>query len=523
MKRLATALLSLAFVLPLAARAATATLTVHADQPGAVINRNLYGQFTEHLGHCIYGGIWVEPDSPIPNTRGIRNDVVAALRAIRVPVVRWPGGCFAEEYHWRDGIGPREKRPAMINTNWGGVVENNHFGTHEFMDFCEQVGCEPYICGNLGSGTVQELSNWIEYMTSDANSPLANERRANGRDQPWKVKYFAFGNESWGCGGNMRPEYYVDVYRRFTSFAKDYPGNKLYRVACGANGDDYRWTQVLMNDIHAMYSNSKPGMDGIALHYYTIPVGHWEDVGKGSATNFGEDQYFNTLNGALYMDQLVTKHVAIMDQVDPQKKVSLVVDEWGVWNDSEPGTNPGFLYQQNSLRDALAAALTLHVFQKHADRVSMANIAQMINVLQSMILTDGPRMVLTPTYHVFAMFKVHQDATSLAVDLSAPGYGYGGKSIPSISASASRDAAGKVHLSLVNVNPREPVTLSCRLAGVVAHAVSGRVLTAPAFNSINTFDAPHTVEPVAFHGATLSSDALTVVMPAKSIVVLELE
>jgi len=523
MKVIRQTFVALALASPLAGFAATATLTLHADQPGATINRNIYGQFTEHLGHCIYGGIWVEPDSPIPNTRGIRNDVVAALRALRVPVVRWPGGCFAEEYHWRDGIGSRDKRPAMINTNWGGVVENNHFGTHEFMDFCEQVGCEPYICGNLGSGTVQELSNWIEYMTSDANSPLANERRANGRDKPWKVKYFAFGNESWGCGGNMRPEYYVDQYRKFSAFAKDYPGNTLYRVACGPNDANYRWTQVLMNDIHAMYSDTAPGMDGLALHSYTLPVGHWENVGKGSATAFGEDQYFNCLNGAATMDELVTKHVAIMDRADPKKTVSLVVDEWGVWTDSEPGTNPGFLYQQNSLRDAMVAALTLNVFQKHADRVSMANIAQMVNVLQAMILTDGPKMLLTPTYHVFEMYKVHQDATLLAIDLSAPGYGYAGKSLPAVSASASRDAAGKVHVSLVNVDPKEPITLNCRLAGLAAHSVSGRVLTAPAVNSVNTFDAPHTVEPVAFSGAKLSGNALTVDLPAKSIVVLELE
>ena len=501
----------------------SATAVLRADQPGPVINRNLYGQFTEHLGHCIYDGIWVGPDSPIPNTRGIRNDVVAALRAIRVPVVRWPGGCFAEEYHWRDGIGPRGKRPAMINTNWGGVVENNHFGTHEFMDFCEQVGCEPYICGNLGSGTVQELSNWIEYMTSDANSPLANERRANGRAQPWRVKYFAFGNESWGCGGNMRPEYYADVYRRFSAFAKDYPGNKLYRVAGGPNADDYRWTEVVMKNIHAMYSATDPGMDAIALHYYTIPAGHWVDAGKGSATDFGEDQWFNSLRGALRMDELIAKHTAIMDRADPRKKVALVVDEWGIWTDPVPGTNPGFLLQQNSLRDALIAALNFHLFQKHADRVSMANIAQMVNVLQSMILTDGPKMLLTPTYHVFEMFKVHQDATALPVELISPDYKFAGASIPAVSASASRDTAGKIHLSLVNTNPREPVALSCKLAGLAARSVTGRILTAPAINSINTFDAPHSVEPAPFTGATLAAGTLNVTLPAKSIVVLELD
>ncbi|HVU25737.1 MAG TPA: alpha-L-arabinofuranosidase C-terminal domain-containing protein, partial [Opitutus sp.] len=370
------------------------------------------------------------------------------------------------------------------------------------------------------SGTVQEASNWIEYMTSDANSPLANLRRANGRDQPWHLKYVAFGNENWGCGGTMRPEYYSDVYNRFNSFVKDYPGNKLYRVACGPNGDDYHWTEVLMQNIHAMYEVATPGMDGIALHNYTIPSGNWGH--KGSATDFGEDQYAHTLAGAEHMDELVTKHLAIMDRLDPKKKVALVVDEWGVWTDSEPGTNPGFLYQQNSLRDALLAALTLHVFQHHADRVSMANIAQMVNVLQSMILTDGPRMLLTPTYYVYDMFKVHQDATSLPIDVTSPAYAYEQTSFPAVSASASRDSAGKVHISLVNANPHDSIALACQLDGVATRAVTGTILTAPAMTSHNTFDAPHTVEPAPFHDATLSGGTLNVVLPAKSVVVLEL-
>jgi alpha-N-arabinofuranosidase len=225
----------------------TATFTLDAAKPGPVINKNIYGQFAEHLGSCIYGGIWVGPDSPIPNTRGIRNDVIAALKSLGVPVLRWPGGCFADEYHWRDGIGPREKRPSMINTHWGGVVENNAFGTHEFLDFCELIGAEPYVCVNVGSGTVQEGMEWIEYMTSDAKSPMANLRRANGREAPWKIKYVAVGNESWGCGGNMRPEYYADEFRRYNTFIKNYPGNRIYRVAGGSNGNDFNWTEVLIS------------------------------------------------------------------------------------------------------------------------------------------------------------------------------------------------------------------------------------------------------------------------------------
>jgi len=497
-----------------AADAESAVLTLDASHPGAVINPNLYGQFTEHLGRCVYEGIWVEPDSKIPNVRGIRSDVVAALKQLKVPQVRWPGGCFADEYHWLDGIGPRESRPSMINTHWGGVVENNHFGTHEFLDFCEQVGCEPYICLNVGSGTVQEAMEWVEYMTSDADSPMANLRRKNGRDKPWKVHYLAIGNESWGCGGSMTPQFYADNYRRYNTFVKNYDRNDpISRIACGPNSDSYEWTDTLMKN--------GGRMNGLALHYYTLPSGSWQGS-KGSATEFGEDQYFATLRNTLKMEELITKHSAIMDKYDPQKRVGLVVDEWGVWTDVEPGTNPGFLYQQNSLRDAILAAINLNMFQAHADRVTMANIAQMINVLQSMILTDKEKMLLTPTYHVFEMFKVHQGATSLSLQLTSPDYVMGAEKIPALSASASRDAAGKIHLSLANADPKNPITLSCKLVGASSNSVSGRILTAPTFTAHNTFADPNAVTPRNFEGAKLTGDALTVTLPAKSVVMLEL-
>jgi len=492
---------------------ASAALVVKAGQPGPVINPNIYGQFAEHLGHCIYGGIWVGENSPIPNTRGIRNDVVAALRELHIPNVRWPGGCFADEYHWRDGIGPRALRPKMINTHWGGVVEDNSFGTHEFMDFCEQIGTQPYVCGNVGSGTVQEMMEWVEYMTSDADSPLANLRRKNGHDKAWKVPYMAVGNESWGCGGNMRPEFYADNFRRYNTFVKNYPGNRIYRVAGGSNGNDFVWTDVLM----AMAAKQ---MDGLSLHYYTLPTGNWKQ--KGSATEFDEAAWFGTLRGTLHMEELVTKHSSIMDKYDPEKRVGLVVDEWGAWYDVEPGTNPGFLYQQNTLRDAIVAGLNLNIFHKHADRVFGTNIAQMVNVLQAMILTDGPKMTRTPTYWVFEMFKVHQGATSLPVDLITPDYVFGENRIPAISASASRDAAGRIHLSLVNTDPNRPITVTCQLAGVAPTTVTGRILTAAAMNARNTFDAPDAVKPAAFSGASLANGTLTVVLPAKSVVVLEL-
>ncbi|AWI10526.1 alpha-N-arabinofuranosidase [Ereboglobus luteus] len=514
--RIALACLLMASALAAQTPSQTATVIIRADQPGPVINRNIYGHFAEHLGRCIYEGIWVGEDSSIPNTRGIRNDVAAALRELNIPVLRWPGGCFADEYHWKDGIGPREKRPAMINTHWGGVVENNHFGTHEFMDLCEQIGADPYVCGNVGSGTVQEMMEWVEYMTSDADSPMANLRRANGRDKPWQLPYFGVGNESWGCGGNMTPEFYADQYKRYNTFVKNYPGSKIYRIACGANGGDFNWTEVLMK-------NASRRMNGLSLHYYTLPTGNWKT--KGSATDFDEAGYIATLVNTLKMDSLIAKHAAIMDKYDPQKRIGMIIDEWGIWTDVEPGTEPGFLYQQNSMRDAIIAALNFNIFHAYADRVAMTNIAQTINVLQAMILTDKGKMVLTPTYHVFNMYKAHQGATSLPLALSTPNYEHGGKTIPAVSATASRTKDGQIHISLVNTNPSAPATVRCEIAGLEKQpkVTSGQLLTAPAINSVNTFDLPRVVEPKTFSDAKIADGTLTITLPAKAIVTLVLE
>ncbi|MHB8284297.1 MAG: alpha-N-arabinofuranosidase [Caulobacteraceae bacterium] len=491
-----------------------ANLTVHADAPGPVIDRHIYGQFAEHLGHGIYGGVWVGENSPIPNTHGYRNDVVAALREIHVPVVRWPGGCFADQYDWREGIGPRDKRPVRVNTTWGGVEEPNSFGTNEFMNFAELIGADAYVAGDIGSTDPRNMADWVEYMTSPTQSSLANQRRANGRDKPWALPYFGVGNEVWGCGGNMRAEYAADLFRRYQTFVNVPHGDKLMKIASGPNIDDYEFTDTMMK-VAGKY------MNGLSLHYYTIPTGVWEH--KGSAVDFGEDQWISTLSRALHMDELIAKHSAIMDKYDPDKKVALVVDEWGTWTDVQPGTNPGFLYQQNSLRDALVAAVTLDIFHAHADRVRMANIAQMVNVLQSMILTDGPEMVLTPSYHVFDMYKGFQDAVSIPVNLTSPGYSDAGFTVPMVNASAGRDAAGVVHLALVNLDPHRSITVSTRLAGVKGTRISGRLLTAPAINSINTFDKPDTVHPVAFTGAHLGAGGtVSVELPAKSVVVLDL-
>ncbi|WP_129793243.1 alpha-N-arabinofuranosidase [Sphingosinicella sp. CPCC 101087] len=488
------------------------TVTVDTAQAGPVIDRNIYGHFAEHLGRGIYEGVWVGEDSPIPNTAGYRNDVVEALRNLRIPVVRWPGGCFADEYNWRDGIGPRDQRPVRVNTHWGGVTENNHFGTHEFLNFAELIGAEAYVAGNMGSGSPREMAEWVEYMTSDSQSTLANERRRNGRDRPWRVQFFGVGNESWGCGGNMRPEYSADLHRRYQTFVKTPRGVPIVKVATGANVDDYNFTEVMMD-------RARNQMDALSLHYYTFP-GSWED--KGPATGFGEDKWVSTLRNALRMDELITRHKAIMDRHDPERRVGLFVDEWGTWYDQEPGSTPGFLYQQNSLRDAHVAALTFNIFHRHTDRVRMANIAQMVNVLQAMILTDGPRMVLTPTYHVFDMYRSFQGATPLAASVEAPEYRFGETRLPRVDVSAARDTSGRLHLSLVNLDPNRPARVVANVTGQNVRGASGRVLTGPALDTHNTFDQPNRIRPVAYSGR-VENGRLVFDLPAKSVAVVAVE
>ena len=490
------------------------TLIINADQGTQKISRHIYGHFAEHLGRCIYEGFWVGEDSNIPNTRGIRNDTVEALKKLNIPNLRWPGGCFADEYHWRDGIGPRESRPSMVNTHWGNVVENNHFGTHEFFDLCEMLGAQPYICGNLGSGTVQEMSQWVEYCTHPGGTPMAELRKQNGREEPWKLPYFGVGNENWGCGGDMRPEYYADEYRRYQTYVRSYGDAKSYKIAGGANASDYNWTEVLMERA-ARY------MDGLSLHYYTMPGG-WNE--KGSATDFDEDKYFATLQKCLDTDELVTRHGAIMDKYDPQKRIGMIVDEWGTWWNVEKGTNPGFLYQQNTQRDALVAGLSLNIFNQHADRVFMANIAQTINVLQAMILTDGAQMITTPTYHVFEMYKTHQDATLLPIHLVSDNYANGESEIPAISASASRDENGNIMLTICHTDPTQSANVSVEVRGAKAATATGRVLASDALNAHNTFENASAVEPRDLNDGELKLDGnhLTLTLPAASVAVITL-
>ncbi len=491
----------------------TAQAVINGKDAKTQISRHIYGQFSEHLGRSIYDGFWVSEGSSIPNKGRIRTDIVEALKKIHIPNLRWPGGCFGDEYHWRDGIGPRNNRPKMVNTNWGGVTEDNSFGTNEFLELCNLLGCQPYIAGNVGSGTVEEMAKWVEYLNFDGVSPMAALRTENGHPKPYKVAFWGVGNESWGCGGNMTPDFYSDQYKRYATYARNYPGAPLKKIASGANSDDYHWTDVTMKNIGRQ-------MWGLSLHYYTLPTNNWND--KGSATSFDEKQYITTMRNCLHMEELVNKHSAIMDKYDPAKKVAMVVDEWGIWTNVEPGTNPGFLFQQNSMRDALIAGTTLNIFNNHADRVKMANLAQTVNVLQSLVLTQKEKMILTPTYHVFDLYQVHQDATLLPITIQSPDYAVGDVKVPAVNASASRDSSGVVHISFVNLNTKK-MTISTTLQDVDYKTVQGRMVTSAKFTDYNSFDQPDKIKTAAFTGAKKQGANLVAELPPLSVVVLTLK
>jgi alpha-N-arabinofuranosidase len=489
-------------------------IRIEAAKAKDTISRHIYGHFAEHLGRCIYGGFYVgESNTKIPNTAGVRNDVVAALRKLKIPNLRWPGGCFADTYHWKDGIGPKAQRPKIVNVWWGGVTEDNSFGTHDFLNMCELLGTEPYLAGNVGSGTVQELADWVQYTNFNGESPMTNLRKQNGREQPWKVSYWGVGNEAWGCGGNMRPEYYADIYRKYATFMGEGGGTRPFRIASGASSNDYNWTEVLMKNV------PRSLLEGVALHHYSVI--DWNK--KSSATAFTEKEYFTTMQRALAMDTLIKKHLAIMDKYDPRKRVALVVDEWGGWYDVEPGTNPGFLYQQNTMRDAMIAGATLNIFNNHAERVRMANLAQAINVLQAVILTDEEKMLLTPTYHVMEMYNVHQDAVLLPLTVRSEAYELEGSRLNAVSASASRDKNGVVHISLVNIDARKAKPLSISLNGITARNVSGRMLRSDKLQDYNSFQQPDKIKPAAFTGARIEGANLRLTLPPFSVVVLELK
>lgn len=481
-------------------------------EKNTTISKHIYGHFAEHLGRCIYGGFYVGEDSSIPNTNGVRNDVIKALKELKVPNLRWPGGCFADTYHWKDGVGPKDERPSMVNKWWGDVVEDNSFGTHDFLNLCEVLGAEPYLAANVGSSTVKEFTEYIQYVTREDGVPMSDYRIENGRKEPWKVKYWGVGNEMWGCGGNMTPEHYANIYRQYATFMTDWTNSDgFYRIASGANVADYNWTEVLMREI------PKNLIEGVALHSYSFV--EWDK--KGSATDFDEAQYFSTMQTALKMDELIKKHTEIMDKYDPEQNVALIVDEWGGWYQVEEGTNPGFLYQQNTMRDAMIAGTTLNIFNNWADRVKMANLAQTINVLQAVILTEDEKMLLTPTYQVMKMYNVHHDATLLPISFDSPNYEFNGETLPAVSISASKDKNDVTHISLVNIDSEKDNEVVIDVEGLKIDEVTAQILKSNNLQDHNTFDKPNNIVPSQFKDFKLKKGKLTLTLPPFSVVVIE--
>ena len=485
-------------------------LAIAADQPGPGIDRHIFGHFAEHLGRCIYDGLWVGEKSPVPNVRGWRSDLVAALRQIRVPNLRWPGGCFADDYHWREGIWPREKRPRRINAHWGGVIDDNAVGTHEFLDLCAQLGCEPYLAGNVGSGSPRELREWVEYCNAAAGT-LADERAANGRRDHWAVRLWGVGNETWGCGGNMTAEYYAGEYRRFATYTRDFPNAPLYRIASGARNDDYHWTEVLMREAFKGPIGG-PLLQGLSLHYYTVP-GDWPP--RHAATGFDHAGWNWVMALGWKMDEYVRGHRAVMDRYDPAAKTALVVDEWGSWYAVEPGTNPGFLYQQQTVRDAVLAALTLNDFINHCERVRIANLAQIVNVLQAVALTEegGGRLVLTPTWDVLALYAAHQGANRLPVQSDAPDSRHEGMAFPAVSATASLAADRSVTVTLCNTDPAAPAEVVLSLGGRTPVLDEARVLASADLTACNTFDRPRAVTTRPLDGVRVTAGQVHATLP----------
>ncbi|SEQ64125.1 alpha-N-arabinofuranosidase [Treponema bryantii] len=490
------------------------SIIVNADLDGSQISRDIYGHFSEHLGRCIYGGFWVGKDSEIPNINGYRKDVVEAFKELEIPNLRWPGGCFADEYHWRDGIGPYENRKRMINTHWGGVVEDNSFGTHEFFGLCELLGCKPYVNGNVGSGTVQEMSEWVEYMTFGGESPMSKLREANGHKKPWKLPLFCVGNENWGCGGNMKPEYYADLYRRYQTYVRQYGKDKIFKIACGPNAADFNWTEVLMRE-------AAPLMDGLSLHYYTVEP-DWN--GRKPACDFTEKDWYLTMRNAGFMETLVRRHDEIMTKYDPDKRVALVVDEWGTWFAVEKGTNPGFLYQQSTIRDALVAGITLNIFNNHSDRVRVANIAQAVNVLQSPVLTEGTKMIKTPTWYVFHMYKPHMDATSLTTRVASNQIGPKDARIDSVSASASHKK-NVYTVTLTNAELKGKKEINITLAGLKGKIkeASATILTSKEMHVCNSFDKPNEIKEKALEVKLSGANEMFITVPAMSVVTVQIQ
>lgn len=496
----------------------SATISVKLDSSVGVINPNIYGHFTEHIGGVIYDGIWVGKDSKIPNVDGIRKDIVDYLRRINPPVIRWPGGCFADTYHWRDGIGPADKRPKRYD-RWTDVGESNQFGTHEFMHFCRLVGAEPLLSANVGTGTAQEFQEWMDYCNAPAGqTTLADMREKNGSREPFNVRYWGIGNEAWGCGGNFTAEDYCTEYRKFVTLLPAY-NLPLFLVGSGPHNNDIQWTKRFFGKLNDCVEEwGKAPINGWAPHYYC--------GASGGAVDFSEDQWYDLIASAEKMEPLVNDQWKALTEFDPKHEVKLVVDEWGTWHPGGTEINKAHtLEQMSTMRDAVIAAVTLDIFNRNCDKVAMSNIAQLVNNLQSLFLADGPKFVATPNFYVYEMYKVHQGAKEVDLDIKSPEANYqieGNKRTLTVLSGSASVKDKKLHISIVNANTKNAVEANIDLSGVVVSGGKQTVLTNKDIHAHNTFEKPNEVVSVTTP-LEISGGAFKHVFPAASITMLELD
>ena len=444
------------------------------------VSPEIYGHFTEHIGGVIYGGIWVGKNSDIPNIKGFRKDIVEKLKAIHAPVIRWPGGCFAEIYDWRDGIG--ENRPTRLNwwTNRDGKYESNAVGTHEFMDFCEAVGAKAYFAANLTTVSPLHIRNWMDYCLSPKGSTtLACEREANGHPEPFDIPYWGVGNENWGGGGEMTPQFYSDEFRRFATVLKnDFPNAELF--ACGEDAARYDWTHGFMRGVEACGVR----FSGYAMHYYTH--------GVGEAIDFTEQDWDGQMKSAALMEDIIKRNWHIICGYGMENKARLVVDEWGCWHKENSGPSKGanLFEQQSTMRDAMVTALTFNIFNNHCDKVRMANAAQLVNNLHCLFLASGENCITTPTYHVFDLYQEHQGAKAIRTAVS------GKEDDAELTVSASvKD--GKTLVTVGNLSCKKDVTVSLEsVGGKISGEAEAVLLYSEDVHAHNTFEAPQTVAPI---------------------------
>jgi len=476
-------------------------IDIVSKKDGPVIDQRLHGQFIEFLGTCISDGIWVGEDSSIPNIHGIRKDVVDALARIAPPVVRWPGGCYADTYHWRNGIGGKAERPVTYNNNFGTQsLEYNHFGTHEFVEFCRLIGAEPWININMLSGTVAEMQDWAEYCNRESGTTLAKLREENGSGEPFNVRYWGIGNESWAGGGNYTAKGYAGEYRKYASafprFGRGLPlpdsdeGMKLIAVGPDGNKPKERvqWTKGFFK---ALSKYRQPPIYGYDLHFYNWNVSHPADT----VVEFSKEDWDRVIEGAQELEEVILEQYALVQEglsLMPQPESSfmpvpaceLIVGEWGNWHRFDPAA-PSALWQQATMRDAVTTAITLDIFHRHSDKVAMACAAQTVNVLNSLILTQGENTILTPNFHVFEMYKPHRNATALACAVTEGNEG-------TVFAFASKKE-GILYLNMVNTSYDEAVTVDMHFDCNLSYISGRRLEGEPA--DCNTVEHPEAVKP----------------------------